>query len=59
MVTNEYFYPKGEKCHKCDSTDIEAHVVNEVNGMAVGPYMVLTCQDCHYETYEEREIKDD
>jgi hypothetical protein len=50
---NVYTYPEGVVCKKCNCVDVEAHVVDEVNGQAVGPYTVYRCQDCDYEWYEE------
>lgn len=40
------------KCEKCKGTDIESHDVNEVGGVAVGPYTIHRCEDCHYEWYD-------
>ena len=53
--TNKSRYPEGLKCPKCSDRFIEEHDVNEINGQAVGPYVVRRCEECTYEWVKEDE----
>ena len=46
-------------CEKCGSADIESRVVDEVCGIAVGPYTIFKCENCGYEMYKNREAEDE
>ena len=39
-------------CPKCGSTHYEIRSVDEVGGMAVGPYDIIECEDCMYADYD-------
>ena len=46
---NHFRYPVGEVCIRCNSDDICEWDVDEVNGMAVGPYTIRQCEECGME----------
>ena len=46
-MSDREFFDGG--CPACGSEEYEARVVNEVDGMAVGPYTEFECDSCGYE----------
>ena len=39
-------------CKKCKSDDLEDRIVDEVGGVAVGPYTIWECGQCGHEFVE-------
>ena len=38
-------------CPKCSEKGFTTRECDEVNAQAVGPYTILTCENCGYEDY--------
>ena len=55
---NNFEYPENVRCEKCSSTHITQYAIDEINGEAVGPFYVRTCEDCGYDNYQEKPFDD-